>query len=289
VFIEVGPASIVVEGERGGKAFGFDKEEIAGRLSRILAEVGEFSPVLREKGYRIKKTSFMSPVARKMVEAVREIDRNRLTPMAAVAGAVADALKEWLREKDLEFISVNNGGDVSLFNRSGKTVKIAMGDIGTDEPTPYILVIKGMVDCGVATSGFGGRSFTLGLADMVTVIARTGAIADAAATLICNATNVETDQVERRRAGEIDPCSDIAEEWVTVQIGELDEHLIKQALANGLALSHALKGNDSILDAVIVLKGHMVTTLGGDENIYMEVDYGDQEDGHGGRGYICGR
>jgi hypothetical protein len=146
-----------------------------------------------------------------------------------------------------------------------------------------------MVDCGIATSGFGGRSFTLGLADMATVIARTGAIADAAATLICNATNVETDQVKRRKAEEIDPCSDIAEEWVTVKIGELDEHLIKKALANGLTLSHTLKGGNLILDAVIVLKGHMVTTLGGDENIYMEVDYGDQKAGHGCRGYICGR
>lgn len=289
MFIEVGPASIVIEGERDGKAFNLDEKEVAGRLSGILAGVGESSPVLREKGYRIKKTSFMSPVAQKMVEAVKAVDRNKLTPMAAVAGAVADALKEWLKEKDLEFISVNNGGDVSLFNRSGKAVKIAMGDIGTGEQTPYVLVIKDMVDCGIATSGFGGRSFTLGLADMVTVIARTGAMADAAATLICNATDVETDQVERRRAGEIDPCSDIAEEWVTVQIGGLDECLIKKALANGLALSHALKGDNSILDAVIVLKGHMVTTLGGDENIYMEVDYGDQEDGHGGRGYICGR
>ena len=289
MFIEVGPASIVITGQKGGKPYRFDENEAKDHLALVLAEVGDSLPVLRQKGYRIRKTSSMSPVAQKMVEAVKVIDQVTLTPMAAVAGAVADAMKEWLKEKGLEFVSVNNGGDISLFNRSGREVNIALGDIETGKPTPYTLVIKGMLDCGVATSGFGGRSFTLGLADMVTVIAGTGAIADAAATLICNATNVESDQVLRRKAGEIDPCSDIPDEWVTVEIGALDESLIRESLARGLALARELKENNSIRDGIIVMKGDMVTTLGSDENIYMEVDYGDQKADYSGRGYICGR
>jgi hypothetical protein len=46
---------------------------------------------------------------------------------------------------------------------------------------------------GVATSGWRGRSFSLGIADAVTVLARSGAEADAAATLIANAVNLPGD------------------------------------------------------------------------------------------------
>ena len=289
MFVEVGPASIVVTGLKDGRSYSFDEDEVKSRLSMILAGVGESLPVLRLKGSKIRKTSGMSPVAREMVEAVRAVDPVALTPMAAVAGAVADEVKEWLEEKGLEFISVNNGGDISLFNGSGRAVHIAVGDIRTSESTPYTLVIKNIIECGIATSGFGGRSFTLGLADLATVVASTAVVADAAATLIGNATNAETDMVTRRRAGEIDPCSDIADEYVTVEIGDVDEVLIREALDRGLALAQALKGKDLILGAVIVMKGHMVTTFGGDENIHLEVDHGDQKTDYDCRGYICGR
>ena len=289
MFVEVGPASIVITGRRDGIAYDFDEDEVKGLLSAILAELGDSLPVLRQKGCRIRKTSFMSGVARNMVEAVRLVDPVTLTPMAAVAGAVADAVREWLKGKGLEFISVNNGGDISLFNRSGKTVNVALGDIGTGKSTPYTLAITDMIDYGVATSGFGGRSFTLGLADVVTVVARTGAIADAAATRIGNATNVETDLVLRKKAREIDPCSDIPDEMVTLGIGDLGDDLVGRALENGLSFARKLKEVNSIVDAVILMKGHMVTTLGGSENIHLEVNYGDQKAGHDCRGYICGR
>jgi len=289
MFVEVGPAGIVVTGQKGGRPYDFDEDEVKDLLSLILAGVGDSLPVLRQKAQRIRNTSSMSPVAQKMVEAAKLIDPVTLTPMAAVAGAVADAVKERLKDKGLEFISVNNGGDIALFNRSGRKMSIALGDIETDRSTPYTLVIEDMVDCGIATSGFGGRSFTLGLADMVTVVARTGAIADAAATRVGNATNIETDLVMRGWAREIDPCSDIADERVTLRIGDLGEDLIGKALENGLSFARALKESNSILDAVILMKGHMVTTLGGSENIHLEVDYGDQKTGHDCRGYICGR
>jgi len=289
MFVEVGPAGIAVTGQKGGRPYDFDEAEIKDYLSMILAGVGDSLPVLRQKAERIRNASSMSPAAQKMVEAAKLIDPVTLTPMAAVAGAVADAVKEWLKDKGFEFISVNNGGDIALFNRSGRKVNIALGDIETGKSTPYTLVIEDMVDCGIATSGFGGRSFTLGLADMVTVIARTGAIADAAATRVGNATNIETDLVLRRWAREIDPCSDIADERVTVRIGDLGEELTGKALENGLSFARALKESNSILDAVILMKGHMATTLGGSENIHLEVDYGDQKTGHDCRGYICGR
>jgi uncharacterized protein len=287
MYVEVGPAGIVVTGEKDGISFDFDEEEIEKHCVHILQDVGDYLRVLRQKGEKIRNPSHMPSVARKMVEAVNAIDGHSLTPMAAVAGAVADGLKELLKEKGLDFVSVNNGGDISLFNPSGRKVRIGMGDIGRGTASPYVMEIKEITEYGIATSGFGGRSFTRGIADMVTVLAPTAAFADAAATSICNATNVETERVIRRKAGEIDPSSDIADEWVTVKVGALDDVHIKKALENGLAWARSLKDRRLILDAAIVLKGHLAATSGGDKNIYMEANHGNKEAGHDRGGYIC--
>ena len=243
-------------------------------LPQALADIGDYLPVLRQRAYRIRNSLVMPPVARSMVEAVKAIDEMTLTPMAAVAGAVADIVKARLVKEEIDFISVNNGGDISVLSRAQRVVRIGIGDIGTGESMPYILKVDGLTQYGVATSGFGGRSFTLGLADTVTVVAPTGAIADAAATLICNKTTVETDQVVRKRAGEIDPCSDIPEEWVTVKIGALNDSLINEALRRGLGCARQLKDCLAILDAVIVLRGRLVTTVVGNKKISLEVEYG---------------
>jgi len=287
MFIEVGPSSVVVTAELGGTSYNFDETEVEKCLAQALAEISDWLPVLRQKGYRITQTLNMPPVVRNMVEAVKAIDETTMTPMAAVAGAVADMVKDRLLREDIDFISVNNGGDISLFSRARRTMRIGIGDIGSGAPARYVIKVEGFRECGAATSGFGGRSFTLGLADTATVIAATGAIADAAATLICNETNVETDRVIRKRAAEIDPCSDIGEEWVTVEIGALDDSLIKEALGRGLACARRLKDRFAILDAVITLRGRLATTVAGDKNIYLEVDHGDSEDSRNCGRHLC--
>jgi ApbE superfamily uncharacterized protein (UPF0280 family) len=209
-----------------------------------------------------------------MIEAVKVIDESSLTPMAAVAGSVSDALKQFLKSEGLDLVSVNNGGDISIFNKKGRSLKIDIGDIHTGKSSPYMLNIKQFTDYGLATSGFGGRSFTLGLADSVTVIAATGAIADAAATFICNCTNTESEQVTRKKASEIDPLTDIPDDNVTVKIGQLYERDILKALDNGLIKATNIKKQKTIYDAIIKLQGHMVTTINGDNPIILEVHNG---------------
>jgi uncharacterized protein len=280
MYAEVGPASISISGDRDGQAFGFDKENLEGRIGEILREVREYLPVLRQKAFRIKKTAQLPEVARSMVEAVKMVDEATLTPMAAIAGAVADALKERYRAENLDFISINNGGDISVGNRSCKPFRIGLGDINRGIATPYVLRVEGLRDCGIASSGFGGRSFTLGLADIVTVVAATGAIADAAATFICNSTDAESDRVERRIASGIDPLTDIPDDLVTLSIGELNKNVIEKALENGLCVARKLKKLNCIIESVIVLKGDFVTTIDEQKNIRLEVQNGYQEDCH---------
>lgn len=274
MFLEIGPASLVISGEKNGGPYDFNRLQLEKKTQSILEEIKECLPVLKQKAYKIRNTAYMPHVPRKMVEAVKAVDEASLTPMAAVAGAVSDAIRDHLRGEGLNLVSVNNGGDVSVFNEKGRALKIEIAHIHRDGCSPPMLIVEQLTDFGVATSGFGGRSFTLGLADSVTVIAATGALADAAATFIGNCTNTETEQVKRRKAYEIDPLTDIPDYEVTIQIKPLNNSDIIKALENGLDNAANLRARNTIYDAIIKIQGHMVTTIDGDYPIKMEVPNG---------------
>lgn len=274
MFLEVGPASLVISCKRQGIICEVDKVEAERHLANILREIRDCLPVLRQRAHRIHKTAHMPEVAAMMVDAVKKVDEATLTPMAAVAGAVSERMRDLLKIDGADLITVNNGGDIAVHNGAGGEVTIGIGDIRTGRTTPYVLKINGHSDFGIATSGFGGRSLTLGLADIVTVVAGSSAVADAAATFLCNRTNVVTDKVLRRKASEVDPSTDIPDELVTVSITDLSNEEVDLALGKGLTEAYRLKKDSIIHDAVFLLKERMVTTIAGDEYIRLEVDNG---------------
>ncbi len=281
MLIEVGPATLVLAGEKGGEVFAFERGEVEACLGRILNGIREALPVLRQKAYRIRKTDYLPEPAKRMIMAVKAVDEETLTPMAAVAGAVADLVKEYLSSSgEMDLLSVNNGGDISICNRSGRTMTIGIGDAGSGMPTPYVLKVEGPGSFGVATSGFGGRSFTLGLADIVSVTADSAALADAAATLIANRTTVEAAGVVRRRAREVDPLTDIPDELVTVDRGCLDTEAVMAAVAKGREEAARLKSAGVIREAVVILKGCTMHTLDEKSVIKLEVLHGSAENCH---------
>jgi uncharacterized protein len=274
MLIDIGPATVVINGEKEGKPYAFDRTRLTELVEKILMDIRDWLPILKQKAYKIRQTASLPPVARNMVDAVKAVDEVSLTPMAAVAGAVAEQLKNAILEDGLDFISVNNGGDIALINRRARPVTIAIGDLERGAATPYIIRVGELIDFGVATSGFGGRSFTLGLADIVSVVALSAPLADAAATYIGNYTNVEATTVEKRKASEIDPATDIADEMVTISVGNLEDEQVAEALGRGRAAAERLKMQGKISEAVIILKGKMVNTITGNGNIRLEVTHG---------------
>jgi hypothetical protein len=114
---------------------------------------------------------------------------------------------------------------------------------------------------GIATSGARGRSFSLGIADSVTTLARDAATADVAATLVANAVNVDSPPIRRRPARELDPDSDLRELPVTVSVGPLAAAEIDAALANGEARALDYRRRGLIVDAALMLAGR-TRTLG---------------------------
>jgi len=187
-----------------------------------------------------------------------------VTPMAAVAGSVADELMMVMRAAaPIERAYVNDGGDMAVFCAPGQVLDIAIAGDFTLGPMPArsgtIRISHGDGVGGIATSGARGRSFSLGIADSVTVLARDAATADAAATLIGNAVDCDDPAIERRPAKELDPDSDLARFLVTVHVGRLPREKTAAALAAGLARARDYRARGLIIDAALTLQGETVT------------------------------
>jgi ApbE superfamily uncharacterized protein (UPF0280 family) len=200
-------------------------------------------------------------VARRMQAAVLPFaDEQFITPMAAVAGSVADEiLVAMTQAADLDRAYVNNGGDIAFHLAEGQSFAIGLVDL-PDQPrlAGRCHVTSFDASRGIATSGVHGRSFSLGIADAVTVLARTAAQADAAATIIANAVDLPHHAaVQRCRACDIQPDSDLGARLVTRHVGLLSQDEIATALDAGVARAEMLMQRGLIHGAALQLRGHI--------------------------------
>jgi ApbE superfamily uncharacterized protein (UPF0280 family) len=194
-------------------------------------------------------------LAQRMIESVRAIGDIDLTPMAAVAGTIADAVADWLFGRRLTKVVVDNGGDIAIRLAAGQTATVG---IRPQINRLDISHIARLDDCrsswGVTTSGLGGRSFTRGIASAVTVIAENASIADAAATSIANACIVEDSSIIQLPAEQLDPNTDLQGVNVTVDVGELSSGKKVQAVKMALSKADALCRQERIAGALIALE-----------------------------------
>jgi uncharacterized protein len=209
---------------------------------------------------------------RRMAAAVAPFRARRfLTPMGAVAGAVAEEVLEAMTTgRKLARAYVNNGGDIALHLGPGETFSIGMID-RPDRPSLVGRATVGAADRvrGAATSGWRGRSFSLGAADAVTVLATSAAVADAAATLIANAVDLPGHPAIRRTpACDLDPQSDLRERRVTVAVGALTANEIERALAFGVAEAELWRDRGLIESAALSL-GDQTRLVGAPANPHL--------------------
>jgi uncharacterized protein len=260
--LQHGPIDVVAKTWGAASAVREGYEAAIARFRTILPELaGELTELRKAMSDR---PQVETPVAQRMVAACRPYAGTFLTPMAAVAGAVADELMEVMTEAaPLDRAFVNNGGDIAVFLTEGETMEIALA---ADFSRGVVPAVCGRVTLahgdgigGLATSGAQGRSFSLGIADSVTVLARSAASADAAATLVANAVDLDHPAIRRRPARDLDPDSDLGDRLVTVGVGELTLDEIAAALAAGRARADQFRKRGLIRDAALSLKGETVT------------------------------
>jgi ApbE superfamily uncharacterized protein (UPF0280 family) len=114
---------------------------------------------------------------------------------------------------------------------------------------------------GLATSGWRGRSQSLGIADAVTVFAEDAAAADAAATMVANAVNVEHAAISRLPARTLRDDSDLGNLPVTVAVGALPASARAAALASGRARAQELQQQGLIYAAYLAVQGETGAVL----------------------------
>ena len=269
--LQHGPIDLIIEawGERAeveaayaqaGARFENILEALVEELAELRAPLAGAYPLLR------------GPVARRMVAACWPYRAFFITPMAAVAGSVADEiLQALLSERELDRAYVNNGGDIALHLAPGQA--LTLGVVNNAENPAIDATVK--VDAsiavrGLATSGWRGRSHSLGIADAVTVFATDAAAADAAATMVANAVNVEHAAISRLPARKLRADSDLGDLPVTVAVGTLPAAIRATALANGCERARELQRQGLIHAAYLALQGEVRTVLPADARMRQQ-------------------
>jgi ApbE superfamily uncharacterized protein (UPF0280 family) len=253
-----GPIDFIVEAFGPSAEIRTAYQAAARRFLTILDELCAELPLLRSPA----RTNGVTPrgvVARRMANAVGPFaTQHFITPMAAVAGAVAEEiLGSMTAAANFSRAYVNNGGDIAFHLAAGESFKIGMID-RPDRPSLFgsINLHASQPTRGIATSGWRGRSFSLGIADAVTVLAERAAMADAAATIIANAVDLpDHPAIVRSPACEIVPDNDLGEQLVTRAVGELTPREIAQALRSGVGVARQLIIRGLISAAAFRLQG----------------------------------
>ncbi|HEX4326699.1 MAG TPA: UPF0280 family protein [Burkholderiales bacterium] len=249
-----GPIDLVIEARGDAAAVARACEKAWVRFQAVLAELVFELPLLRlsvEQSGAVR-----GPVARRMIDAALPYVPRFITPMAAVAGAVAEEiLAIFAAEPGVARAYVNNGGDIALHLLAGEEFTIGL------VADAYAPAVDGQVRIsaesgirGIATSGWRGRSFSLGIADSVTVLARSASAADAAATMIANAVNAEHPAIERTPAETLKDDTDLGARLVTVNVGKLPATLRAAALDAGAKAANQFLGRGLIIGAALALQ-----------------------------------
>lgn len=252
-----GPIDLVIEARGGGAqaamararaAFHPVLHDLAGELPRLRSDQG---------------TDPKGEIARAMLDATRPFAPMFITPMAAVAGAVADHILRAMLAGNhgLTRAIVNNGGDIACWQASGAlTLAICENPATRDAGAAATITATSGIH-GIATSGWRGRSHSMGIADAVTVLAATAAMADAAATLIANAVDLPHHAaITRQPASALSPDSDLGARLVTTDVGRLTAAESQSALAAGHALAQKFIARGLAHGVCLALNGHRQIT-----------------------------
>jgi uncharacterized protein len=254
--LQHGPIDLIIEAwgahaeveaayQQAGTRFADVLEVLVQELAQLRTPLAGAYPLLR------------GPVAKRMLAACWPHRADFITPMAAVAGSVADEiLAAMCRGRELDRTYVNNGGDIALHLAQGHALRLGVvNDACNPAIDATVTLAAAMPVRGLATSGWRGRSQSLGIADAVTVFAADAAAADAAATMIANAVNVEHAAISRMPARALRADSDLGELPVTVAVGALPASVRAEALARGCERANMLQRQGLIYAAYLALQG----------------------------------
>lgn len=257
VLVDWGPMTLTISVWDGGKARPVMAAQAARTALACLETLADFQHFLRKPVHRLPadpNLPITAGVVRRAFRAAWTVSHD-LSPLAAVAGAVADQVATEAAAMGADRVIVNNGGDIAL--RLGPTETAVVG-LQPRSRQAYVgrLAVRGEMGIGgVASSGWGGRSHSQGTAELATVWAETAAQADAAATFLAGETALDGPETNRVRASDLDPFSDLGNRPVTVSVGPLNGARKEKALARAANTARRLHAGGQILGCCLWIQG----------------------------------
>ncbi|HTA99290.1 MAG TPA: UPF0280 family protein [Bradyrhizobium sp.] len=265
--LQDGPIDLIVEARGSETEVRRAHDAATWRFTGLLDELCAELPLLRQPADPVR-CRLLGVIARRMHKAVAPFAADGfITPMAAVAGSVAEEiLGAMVSGSRLDRAYVNNGGDIALHLAGGEYFTVGLAERPDVSGLLRTMIVHaGDPTRGVATSGRHGRSFSLGIADAVTVLARTASQADAAATVIANAVDLPGHPaIIRRPAHELQPDSDLGARLVTRGVGEISVSEVEQALETGAVCARKWLAAGLIDGAALRLNGRMIVVAAKD-------------------------
>lgn len=256
VLISYGPVELSIIAEIDGH--GTTELALLGTevIPKILKDLAPYQQLIKQYYPEIDLTEDYPEIVKRMYQSVATIGDPTVTPMAAVAGSIAGLVADEIFYRGASKVIVNNGGDIAIRLKPGEMTKVGLApSIKFQIPSHYITVTADSQITGIASSGFGGRSFTKGIASVATVISSNVGIADAAATLVGNHTFVQDNKVKQVLAEDIYPETDLRGEKVTVKVEELSVEAKKLAIKRGLNKAKTLYDRGLIKGTVVFVQG----------------------------------
>ena len=255
VFFDYGPVSMVVSAMRGGAGDTDLCRSAFEVIDGCLKQMRPVLAVLRRYPESVDPDALCGLPA-VMARAVIAAGDPLLTPMAAVAGSVSDAVADHLAAQGAEKAVANNGGDIAVRLADGQSLKLGVVyDLAAGTVSRTVCLTNRSGVGGVATSGLGGRSLTTGIASGVTVFSARCAEADALATLLADRSYLDLPAVHTVLAGELDSDSDIADQQVVVGVDPLTEAEKELALGQVMKEAELQYGKGTLLACIATVQG----------------------------------
>ncbi len=256
VIVRNGPMLMSIFVSNGGKPNMNLAKEGAKKALDVLGTLAKFRNVITRNIREISSIELFPRVVQKMVLSSRRFGDPTVTPLIAVAGAGADEVADFIfNTGQTNKVVVNNGGDIAIRLRNDEAVRVGLKTDLTDKGVTHVMTVTVASKIGgVATSGFGGRSFTRGIANAAVAIARDATTADVAATLIGNATDIESPNITKAFAKDLYSATDIPHLLVTKSIGYLENSEVELALERGVEKAKIFKKKSLIIGAFLAVK-----------------------------------
>lgn len=229
----------------------------------LLEELAPFQGLIKKKDPWPSSNGNIPYVVKEMIAAVQQVGDVDLTPLAAVAGTIADLVAEHIFSRRVSKVIVDNGGDVAIRMIPEEVVRVGLRlHVTSPEISHYLQITGRMGIGGVTTSGLGGRSFTKGVAQAAVALGPTASIADAASTSMANATAIDSPRVKKTRADKLYPDTDLPGEEVTFEVAELTPQEAQEALFRGMEKAQHLIQRGVISGAIICVQKKVLSSQG---------------------------